>query len=505
MPAGVSPLLLLPANCVSRVRTRLWQGGGLLGVFLLTLILGNFFLSNDRAVTRGMLGYDFTAFYAGGTFVREGHPQLLYDLDAVRANEVQTLQNLGLQPADSVGPWWNPPFYAWVFAPLAALPFPRALAVWTCITMACLAVSIVLLCRMLIQPRSSDDVKRSWRDWGLIPLLMLVSMPFLQAASHGQNSFTSLLLVTLVVVFWRAGQGMRAGLIAGLLFYKPQLGAVLAGMLVLTLGWRALAGVGITGVFLLTVNLVTLPGTLSTYLHRLPSMVHYMQVERAYLWERHVTLKAFWRLLLQGRGPGEALWLVNLLTLAGCAALGLGLLASVRRWRRSIGGTPVEAGLSTAAVSRPVPNPLVGYRPSRRKKARRASDIFRPLDVEPAGVERLSLDAIIAATITCMPLLMPFYFDYDLMLLAVPAVLQAGERLREAQTLSTDRWLVRAWAALYGWMLINPGMTSMTHFNLSVPLLSAVAGLSLVRALRPVMVKSAARGLPTPKPRPLAA
>jgi hypothetical protein len=123
-------------------------------------------------------------------------------------------------------------------------------------------------------------------------------------------------------------------------------------------------------------------------------------------------------------------------------------------------------------------------------------------------------DRVIAATIVTMPLLMPFYFDYDLMLLAVPAVLLASEIMgrsvnpfsrlaceprpdaplaggalghcSQASRLNGgDRWGVRAWVALYAWMLINPGLAARTHVNLTVPLLTLVAVLSISRCLRP--------------------
>ena len=47
--------------------------------------------------------------------------------------------------------------------------------------------------------------------------------------------------------------------------------------------------------------------------------------------------------------------------------------------------------------------------------------------MEDAAVRR---DRLIAAAIAATPLLMPFYFDYDQLLLAIPAVLLAAEWLR---------------------------------------------------------------------------
>ncbi len=101
-----------------------------------------------------------------------------------------------------------------------------------------------------------------------------------------------------------------------------------------------------------------------------------MQIDHRYLWERHVTLKAFWRLLIQGYATGNSNLPANVLWISTAGALGVGLLLVLALYLRT----------------------------------------------------RQNLDRLIAATIVTMPLLMPFYFDYDLLLLAVAAVIIAHDR-----------------------------------------------------------------------------
>jgi hypothetical protein len=82
---------------------------------------------------------------------------------------------------------------------------------------------------------------------------------------------------------------------------------------------------------------------------------------------------------------------------------------------------------------------------------------------------------------------MPFYFDYDLLLLAVPAVLLASEMLARpvgARTCPADRWLIASWCSLFLWMMVNPGLANMSHVNGTVILLSCVASLLITRAIR---------------------
>ena len=388
-----------------------------------------------------MLGHDFLPFYTAGSLVREGRHRQLYDLDAVTAAERSTAADAGLELGDAMGPFWNPPFYALPFVPLSGLPYHAALAAWWALGLAALAASVVLLRRLL-----PEAARRDCRTWALIPLLLLISTPFLQALTHGQNTFFSLLLLTATVTFWRSRRPLLAGLTLGLLSYKPQLAALIALVLILDLGWRAAAGfAAVTGALLLTAA-VALPGSLGDYLHRLPGMLHYMQVEQPYIWERHATLKAFWRLLLQGPAAGEPSAAVAILT-GGCrAAVVLALGVAVVRVRR-------------------------GDR-----------------DTSP-----LRRDRLVAAAVAATPLVMPFYFDYDLLLLAVPAVLLAGEfsdpaLLPTAARPRADRWFVRLGVALFVWMIVNPDVAELTRVNLSVLLLSAAAAMLLARAIRAPVV-----------------
>jgi hypothetical protein len=417
------------------LRQKLWLAGSMLTLFVLTLVMGNAFIPADKAVARHMLGHDFTAFYAAGHYADLGQFDKLYDIEAVKRFEQETGRRFGLSLGDSYGPYWNPPFYAWVFAPLARLPYPRALLTWELVNVAALAAAMMLLCRMLPEGR------RTWRDWGLVPLLLATSMPVIQALSHGQNTCTSLLLLAVTVTFWRRGNGWLAGAVGGLLFYKPQLGAIVAVVMVLDLGVTALAGLTVTGIVLLVVTLLTMPGALGDFIYRLPANVRFMQVDHAYLWDRHATVKAFWRLLFQGRGAGEAAWIVTLLTVACTLALGSGVFYAV--WR--------------------TPSPATE-------------------DVTPTDAPRRRRDRLVAATVATMPLLMPFYFDYDLMLLAVPAVLYAAERVGSGGA-AKDVWLTRAWVALYAWMLVNPGIAAWTRVNLTVPLLACVSVMLIRRAM----------------------
>jgi hypothetical protein len=416
-------------SSVTKTQKWLGKGGLALALFVLTMTIGNLFAARDKQVTIKSAGHDFLAFYTAGTFVREGRREDLYKVDEVRAFEQKIAKQEGLELGVGYGPYWNPPVFAWLFVPLAGMAYGHAWWLWFSVNLVCAAAAMVVLTKILKEKIGFTPLPQ-WKVWGLVPLLIATSLPFIMALGHGQNTCISLLLLSGIVWFWRKGDGLKAGLICGLLCYKPQLAAVIAGMLVLTLGWRAMLGLGITGAVILGLSAVTMPGAMHDWTQRLPGLVKYMQVEHRYMWERHVTLKAFWRLLLQGYEVGNSRPLAVGLWVLSVAAISFGM---------------------TFAVVRTM-------------------------------LEKSSRDRLIAATIVAMPLLMPFYFDYDLLLMSVAAVVVAADRMESSRTSNLDRSILAGWVVLFLWMFANPFVAGRTHVNGTVLVLSALATMLIAKA-----------------------
>src|SRR5690606_83380 len=101
-------------------------------------------------------------------------------------------------------------------------------------------------------------------------------------------------------------------------------------------------------------------------------------------------------------------------------------------------------------------------------------------------LRQLRLDRLIAAALLAMPLIMPFYFDYDLILLAIPATLLA----REAMLCRARGWTgsgqgtrgTGLWTALFVCLMINAPLGAAMRVNVAVPLLAALALGAIVRA-----------------------
>lgn len=436
------------------LRKRFWLGASAVALFVFTLAVANPFLSADRKLTRTALGHDFIAFYTAGHFLNAGRPELVYDLGAVREFQQHLARHHGVELRAGYAPFWNPPFFAYLFRPLAVLPYPAALSAWWAISIAAFAGSAAVLWRMFRPQATSDGA--------LLVLLLAVSLPALQALGHGQNSYVSLLLLSGIAALWLKASAngkdgpfaFQAGLLAGLLFYKPQLALAVAIVMCLTLGRRAVLGLLVTGTLLAAFSCYAAPDLLADWLTRMPRNLAAFQEESRYLWERHVTLKAFFRLLIQHRDVGADAMVVKTLTVVSTLGLASALALATVRTRRILTWSQPMAG----------PHP---------------PGLLEAL----AETRRTAASRLIAATVCSMPLLMPFYFDYDLLMLAVPATLLAGDVLRHGARRRADRWLVRAWVGLYLYSYVSPALAARSFVHVEVLLLAAVALLQIGRVM----------------------
>jgi hypothetical protein len=414
------------------LRKRLWQAGVALALIMLVIAGHEVQARRGEASHQLSLGEDFLPVYAAGKLMRDGRGRELYAIAPLAAIERQIVRDADLAPLPLYGPFLNPPFFAVLYVPFSTLEYRHALGVWILLNCLLLTGSLLLLCRLL--PAGTD-----WQTWALAPLLGVLSMPLWMAAIYQQNTFLSLFLLCVVVHLWRSDRGrwtpFAAGLVCGFLFYKPQLAVVVAVALVVTRGRGALLGLVTTGSILALLTMWRMPGTLTMYVRAMPAAVHSMQTVLRYNWGLQATPQSFWRLLIQGRAVGATGLAARLLSGLTTATFGSFLAMALYRFTRT-------------------------------------------------GKPQHHLDRIIAATIAVAPLLMPYYMTYDLLLLAIPAVLLACDRLKSAEPLSIiDRLLPIAWAMLYVELYMNPGLANRTRVNIAVPLLGCVAGLTIARCL----------------------
>jgi hypothetical protein len=234
------------SDAANWIRGRLWiaiaAGCVMWAVWLVSLALGGWYKDNRDQ----LVGADHLAFYHAARLIRDGQEERLYDYDWLQATRYQ--QELvgwdwgGLQGAFEA--YRNPPFYALLYVPTAGLSYYTSFVIWTIISVALLALAIHLL-----QP---EHPRRAF-------LWALTFYPVFATIGFGQNTFISLAIFAGVYRLLCNERPFAAGLVAGLLFFKPQL---LLGLFVWWAFqprryWRCWLGVFVAGALLAGVSWAT--------------------------------------------------------------------------------------------------------------------------------------------------------------------------------------------------------------------------------------------------------
>lgn len=232
------------AKTAAWLRERLWFGF-VAGAFTWVTWFGSLAVGGWYKDSEGTLvGADHLAFFTAAHFVRTGEQARMYDYDYDRLHPVQEAL-IGWDWPSKEG-YRNPPFYALLYVPTVGLGFYTSFLVWTAIGFGLLALSIHLL--------------RPGRPWKAFAWAVAF-YPVFATVSFGQNTFISLAVFAGIYRLTADGRLFAAGLVAGLLWYKPQL---LLGPFV----WWTFAprrylpcwlGVGVTGLALAAVSWLVLP------------------------------------------------------------------------------------------------------------------------------------------------------------------------------------------------------------------------------------------------------
>ncbi len=292
-------------------------------------------------------GYDFITFYAQSVMALQGKAALAYIPFEILDVEQAVI------PADtSVYLWHYPPLFALVTLPLALVPYKLAYAGFVGVTF---ALYLALIRRI------SDH------RWALL-LASAFPAVFLNSF-HGQNGFlnTAVLGFGLLLLERRS---FLAGLVLGLLVYKPHFGVLLPFLFLVTKNWRAFAGAALSASLFIASSFAVF-GT-APWLMFLENLTLVRSLlESGYLpWPKIPSWFVTFRYL--GVPQPTAYALHAAIALSVCAA-------ALRAWRRS---GPVE----------------------------------------------LKLALTVLATISVSP----YMFDYDLVLLALPIALVADYGRRHA-------------------------------------------------------------------------
>lgn len=199
--------------------------------FFLTIVATTFLTDGVATGARGVVGGDFLAFYTAGEFALRGEAAAAYDFASFDA----ALKTRA--PLEAIGMMWQyPPAMFFIAAPFALLPYKAAFIAWTLAGWAVLAWAL----------RQIGFRGETFR-------ILLFSSLTVSILGHGQIS-----AMTAGLLFLAAYDPKRrwlvAGLAAGLLTIKPQLGLLLPFAFLAVGAWRTIAVACITAALLHAVS-----------------------------------------------------------------------------------------------------------------------------------------------------------------------------------------------------------------------------------------------------------
>lgn len=198
------------------------------------------------------LGTDFSNVYAAGQLVLDGRPEAAFDPAQQYAREQAIFG-----AATPFYGWHYPPFFLLVAASLALMPYPIALAIWQGFTLLLYLLTIRAIAARALPsalprnvPAGREQVTGgpSTAAGATEHLWLLLALAFpavLVNLGHGHNGFlTAALFGGALVLLDR--RPILAGILFGLMAYKPQFGVMIPLVLAATGRWRTIAAAAAT-------------------------------------------------------------------------------------------------------------------------------------------------------------------------------------------------------------------------------------------------------------------
>ncbi|HXN45045.1 MAG TPA: glycosyltransferase family 87 protein [Bryobacteraceae bacterium] len=279
-------------------------------------------------------GGDFVAFYTAGKILNEYPPASLYDQQLQYRLHHALLPEM---PPELFSPYFNTPFLAWLFRPLARLPFLWSYGVWTAISLALYLGGLALL-----WPRD-----KAFGEVSRIAFLACCSFPpfAIECLAGGQVSAIGFFAFALSTRWQRSARSFAAGAALALCLYKPPLLLVVVPMLAIGRRWRVLAGFSAGACVVGALSLVAVGyGGCVAYLEALRLRAGLATLNPSPLSVfKCVDIQSFFRLLFGGYSHWSA-----------AAALilgGTGFAILAWRWARSTPGTQADGLLWAATVA----------------------------------------------------------------------------------------------------------------------------------------------------------
>ncbi|HEY4841660.1 MAG TPA: glycosyltransferase family 87 protein [Terriglobales bacterium] len=249
-------------------------------------------------------GTDFSHLYTLGSVALTHRATDLYDVNAQAK-----LTAFGIPGAAGIAyiPMY-PPQVSIFFAPLAALPYGRALIIWLMVSAVLYGICCYAL--YLACPHLRNE------PWTV--LLLAIAFPgFFHLIVWGQTSAMALACFTAAFFFLREEKLFLAGLALGCLAFKPQLGIAAAFIFLYTRAWRVIAGGIVSAAAQLALPAIYYGAeSLRAWVRVMRSVAYNVAVLEPRPYQTH-NLRIFWSLLIPGRALPFALYVVSALVILG--------------------------------------------------------------------------------------------------------------------------------------------------------------------------------------------
>ncbi len=262
------------------------------------------------------LGYqaDFVSFWAAGRLAIAGAPAAAYAIDAHKAVELSAVALDGLMPFP------YPPPYLAVVLPFGLLSYALAHATWVAAT----GWGYVTAAQRLMP--------------GSVPAAIAFP-PVIICGIIGQNSFL-LAAIFMAALTQLARRPLVAGMIFGLLVFKPHLGLVIPLALIAGREWRAFAGAAISATGLTAISVVLFGlASWQGFFALLPLYGH-IAADGLVSWNKMASVYAGLRLI---GVPALTAWTIHIVIACGASAV------TWKIWRGSV--DPLERGAALAVAT----------------------------------------------------------------------------------------------------------------------------------------------------------
>ena len=216
------------------------RGYSLILLGLSVLVFAGWIAVSDGLIDRNgqPVGTDFSNVYAAGALTWQGRSAEAYSPPLQHAAEKAVFDG---REVPFYG-WHYPPFFFAIAVLVAAVPYAWGLAIWLIASFAAYLAAI-----RAILPRPE-----TW--------LVAASFPAVFVnVGHGQNGFLTAALLG-GALHWLDRRPALAGVLIGLLAYKPQFGVLIPIALVAGGHWRTIGTAAVTVALLVAVSFATLGG-----------------------------------------------------------------------------------------------------------------------------------------------------------------------------------------------------------------------------------------------------